>query len=105
MQFYSESGQDEYSQRRLKDAEYQYDSMKTLLEVLRHRCATKCVPLDYGEGDLGKGETECTNRCVAKFMSAHKIIGTWVETNGRLRENDMPVFQLAQSKLNAKTPE
>lgn len=105
MQFYSESDQSDYSSRRLKDAEYQYDSMKTLLDVLRHRCAEKCLPLDYGEGDLGKGETECTKRCVAKFMSAHKTIGNWVETNGRLREGDMPVFQLAQSKLNARKPE
>lgn len=105
MQFFNESSQDDVSERRLLDAEYQYDSMKTLLEVLRRRCADKCLPLDYGEGDLGKGETECTKRCVAKFMDAHKTIGTWVERNGRLKERDMPVFQLAHSKLNARKPE
>ncbi|GMM30471.1 Tim12 protein [Martiniozyma asiatica (nom. inval.)] len=94
------------SEQRLELAEFQYDSMMNLLETLRLRCATKCVPIDYGEGDLTKGELECTQRCVAKFMESHKVIGNWVERGRHLTDKDMPVYQNVKRKyLNTGAPE
>lgn len=81
------------SQQRLELASFQYDGLNGLLTTIRKSCGQKCIPLDYGENDLSKGESECTNRCVSKFMQAHKIIGNYVESNGRLKDSDMVVYQ------------
>lgn len=70
---------------RLEAAEYQYDCMAQLLETLRQRCAAKCMALEYGEGDLARGEADCTDRCAAKFMQAHAKIGNWAEQTGAMR--------------------
>lgn len=81
------------STQRLELASYQYDGLNGLQTTIRLACGEKCIPLDYGENDLTKGESECTNRCVSKFMQAHKIIGNYVESNGKLRDSDMVVHQ------------
>lgn len=38
---------------------------------LTKSCALKCVPNDYHEGDLNKGESVCLDRCAAKFFEVH----------------------------------
>lgn len=34
-------------------------------------CTKKCVPADYREGDLNKGESVCLDRCVSKFFDVN----------------------------------
>ena len=34
-------------------------------------CTKKCVPPDYRESDLNKGESVCLDRCVAKFFEVN----------------------------------
>lgn len=34
-------------------------------------CQQKCVPTDYREGELNKGESVCLDRCAAKFFDVH----------------------------------
>lgn len=34
-------------------------------------CSKKCIPTDYREGELNKGESVCLDRCAAKFFEAH----------------------------------
>lgn len=93
------------SPQRMELASFQYEAMNGLLTTIRKACGEKCIPLDYGENDLTKGESECNNRCVAKFMQAHKIIGHYVETNGRLKDSDMPVYQtVKRDYLDSTTP-
>jgi import inner membrane translocase subunit TIM10 len=31
----------------------------------------KCIPAEYREGDLNKGESVCLDRCVAKFFEVN----------------------------------
>lgn len=31
-------------------------------------CTKKCIPTEYKEGDLNKGESVCLDRCVSKFF-------------------------------------
>jgi mitochondrial import inner membrane translocase subunit TIM10 len=31
----------------------------------------KCIPADYREGDLNKGESVCLDRCVSKFFEVN----------------------------------
>ncbi|KAF6040157.1 Tim10 [Bugula neritina] len=38
-------------------------------------CQKKCVPPKYSDGELSKGEAVCIDRCVAKFMDVHDIVG------------------------------
>lgn len=34
-------------------------------------CQQKCIPADYREGELNKGESVCLDRCAAKFFDVH----------------------------------
>lgn len=34
-------------------------------------CTKKCIPADYREADLNKGESVCLDRCVAKFFDVN----------------------------------
>ncbi|KAI5864736.1 mitochondrial import inner membrane translocase subunit TIM10 [Durotheca rogersii] len=48
--------------------------MKLLTEMhnrLTRACAKKCVPNDYREPELNKGESVCLDRCAAKFFDVH----------------------------------
>jgi import inner membrane translocase subunit TIM10 len=38
---------------------------------LTQSCLKKCIPADYREGDLNKGESVCLDRCVAKFFEVN----------------------------------
>jgi len=38
---------------------------------LNESCAKKCIPADYREGDLNKGESVCLDRCVSKFFDVN----------------------------------
>ena len=31
-------------------------------------CQKKCIPTDYREGELNKGESVCLDRCTAKYL-------------------------------------
>lgn len=34
-------------------------------------CTKKCIPKDYREAELNKGESVCLDRCVAKFFDVN----------------------------------
>lgn len=38
-------------------------------------CRNKCIPDEYGEADLNKGEMMCIDRCVAKYYKTNLKIG------------------------------
>lgn len=40
-----------------------------------HTCRAKCIPNEYGENELNKGELTCIDRCVKKFVKANLLIG------------------------------
>lgn len=93
------------SQQRLELAEFQYDGLNGLLATIRKTCCQKCIPLEYGEGDLTKGEAECTSRCVAKFMQGHKVIGNFVETGQRLSDKDMKHYEQIKKDYLSSPPD
>ncbi|KAI1205409.1 mitochondrial import inner membrane translocase subunit TIM10 [Annulohypoxylon truncatum] len=48
--------------------------MKLLTQMhdrLTKACAKKCVPNEYRESELNKGESVCLDRCAAKFFDVH----------------------------------
>lgn len=38
---------------------------------LSRACQNKCIPTEYREGELNKGEGVCLDRCAAKFFDVH----------------------------------
>jgi mitochondrial import inner membrane translocase subunit TIM10 len=43
----------------------------SFIHRLNQSCTKKCIPADYREGDLNKGESVCLDRCVAKFFEVN----------------------------------
>ena len=43
----------------------------TIAVRLVESCTKKCIPADYREADLNKGESVCLDRCVAKFFEVN----------------------------------
>ena len=43
----------------------------TLSLSLVSSCSKKCVPNDYREAELNKGESVCLDRCVSKFFEVN----------------------------------
>ncbi|GMG10481.1 unnamed protein product [Aspergillus oryzae] len=53
--------------RYLNDSDANADNLLSLTES----CTKKCIPNDYREGDLNKGESVCLDRCVSKFFEVN----------------------------------
>lgn len=50
------------------------ENTNSLARMLR-TCQSKCIPDEYGEAELNKGETVCVDRCVKKFFKANLAMG------------------------------
>lgn len=48
-------------------------------------CQSKCIPNDYREGELNKGESVCLDRCAAKFFDVHMKVSD-IMTNEQARQ-------------------
>lgn len=51
------------------------EMMSDLYNRMTNSCHKKCIPPRYGEAELGKGESVCIDRCVAKYLDIHEKIG------------------------------
>lgn len=51
------------------------EMMSDLYNRMTSACHRKCIPPKYNESDLGKGESVCLDRCVAKYLDIHERIG------------------------------
>jgi len=52
---------------------------------LAQSCTKKCLPKDYREGDLNKGESVCIDRCVGKYMEVNIKIGEKMQSDAQAR--------------------
>ncbi|KAJ5121884.1 hypothetical protein N7448_003017 [Penicillium atrosanguineum] len=59
------------SEQKLAAAETEVDMIADMFNRLNESCAKKCIPADYREGDLNKGESVCLDRCVSKFFDVN----------------------------------
>ncbi|KAG5514009.1 hypothetical protein PMAC_000631 [Pneumocystis sp. 'macacae'] len=48
--------------------------------VLVDACHNKCIPSNYTDSELNKGESVCIDRCVAKFFEVNAKIGEHMQT-------------------------
>ncbi|QPC75198.1 hypothetical protein HYE68_005950 [Fusarium pseudograminearum] len=50
---------------------------------LQQSCQKKCVPNDYREGELNKGESVCLDRCTAKFLDTSMKVSEIMQQQGQ----------------------
>ncbi|RCK59400.1 Mitochondrial import inner membrane translocase subunit TIM12 [Candida viswanathii] len=85
---------------KIKLAEIQFQAMSFTFNKLLARCEAKCLVHEYGEGELTKGELECIDRCVLKYVKANVVIGNFLQTNFRFSPyNSMPEYKKVQEML------
>jgi len=59
------------SAEKIAAAETEVEMVSDMFSRLTQSCLKKCIPADYREGDLNKGESVCLDRCVAKFFEVN----------------------------------
>jgi mitochondrial import inner membrane translocase subunit TIM10 len=52
---------------------------------LTHACLKKCIPKDYREGELNKGEGVCIDRCAAKFFDVQMKISEILQAEAQAK--------------------
>jgi len=59
------------SAEKIAAAEAEIEMVSDMFNRLTQSCAKKCIPKDYRENDLNKGESVCLDRCVSKFFEVN----------------------------------
>jgi len=58
----------------IKVAKLEMEGVTDMFNKMGELCFQKCLGR-YNEPDLNVGEMSCTDRCVSKYMEAHRKIG------------------------------
>uniref|UniRef100_A0A914W616 Mitochondrial import inner membrane translocase subunit n=1 Tax=Plectus sambesii TaxID=2011161 RepID=A0A914W616_9BILA len=56
-------------------ADLEIEMMSDMYRRMTNACQQKCIPSNYREGELTKGESVCLDRCVAKYLDVHERLG------------------------------
>ncbi|KAF8243530.1 hypothetical protein K440DRAFT_521317, partial [Wilcoxina mikolae CBS 423.85] len=59
------------SAQKIAAAETELEMVTDMFNRLSNSCTKKCIPTDYKEGELNKGESVCLDRCVSKFFEVN----------------------------------
>ncbi len=81
-------------------AELEMESLTALFDSLMNTCRSKCIPAEYGEGEINKGESVCIDRCVNKYFTANLQIVPLFRDKG-ITPGDTQMIQNASSKYAA----
>lgn len=63
------------SEEKIAAAEQELEMVTDMFNRITNSCQQKCIPTDYREGDLNKGESVCLDRCIAKFFDVNIKVG------------------------------
>lgn len=75
--------------------ELEIEMMSDMYNRMTSACHRKCIAPKYTEAELGKGESICLDRCIAKYLDIHERIGK------KLTQISMQEAKVAeQSKTN-----
>ncbi|KAK3924901.1 Mitochondrial import inner membrane translocase subunit Tim10 [Frankliniella fusca] len=55
--------------------ELEIEMMSDMYNRMTQSCHKKCIPPKYKDAELGKGESVCLDRCIAKYLDIHERIG------------------------------
>jgi len=59
------------SEQKIAAAETEVEMVSDMFYRLTQSCTKKCIPPDYREGELNKGESVCLDRCTSKFFEVN----------------------------------
>ncbi|WPH05070.1 Putative mitochondrial import inner membrane translocase subunit tim10 [Acrodontium crateriforme] len=59
------------SAEKIAAAEAEIEMVSNMFNQLVDTCTKKCIPSEYREADLNKGESVCLDRCVSKFFEVN----------------------------------
>ncbi|KAK9510358.1 hypothetical protein O3M35_005161 [Rhynocoris fuscipes] len=76
------------------------EMMADMYNRLTNACHKKCIPPKYSEADLGKGESVCIDRCVAKYLDVHEKVGKKLTQLSTQDEMFLKKMQGEQTKDN-----
>ena len=74
------------SAQKIEAAQTELEMITDMFNRLQQSCTRKCIPNDYREGDLNKGESVCLDRCVGKFFEINVKVRVECSWRGSLRE-------------------
>lgn len=60
-----------------------YHKLTSNRNSLQKTCQKKCIPTDYREGELNKGESVCIDRCTAKFLDTSMKVSEIMQQQGQ----------------------
>jgi len=68
------------SAEKIAAAEQEMELVTDMFNKLSQSCMKKCIPKEYREGELHKGEGVCIDRCAAKFFDVQMKISEIFQT-------------------------
>ncbi|XP_015175800.1 PREDICTED: mitochondrial import inner membrane translocase subunit Tim10 [Polistes dominula] len=83
---------DEEKLKMVQDLEL--EMMSDMYNRMLSACHRKCIPPKYSEAELGKGESICLDRCVAKYLDVHERVGK------KLTQMSMQEDNFMKNKVN-----
>ncbi|KFX92115.1 hypothetical protein O988_07418 [Pseudogymnoascus sp. VKM F-3808] len=73
------------SAEKIAAAEQEMDLVTDMFSKLSRACMKKCIPNDYREGDLNKGEGVCIDRCAAKFFDVQMKVSEILQAEAQAK--------------------
>ncbi|KAL4798111.1 Tim10/DDP family zinc finger-domain-containing protein [Aspergillus venezuelensis] len=77
------------SEQKIAAAELEIDMVTDMFNRLTQSCAKKCLPNDYREGELNKGESVCLDRCVGKFFEVNVKVSEKMQSEAAGRQGGL----------------
>lgn len=84
-------------------AELEVEMMTDMYNRMTSACHRKCISTSYHQADLNKGESVCLDRCIAKYLEIHELIGKKLTEASQVEEETMKKMQ-QQDQLNRGKP-
>lgn len=75
------------SAEKISAAESEIEMVSDMFNRLTQSCTKKCIPPDYREGDLNKGESVCLDRCVSKFFDVNLKVSEKMQNEAAGKQN------------------
>ncbi|KAL5346276.1 hypothetical protein V496_02164 [Pseudogymnoascus sp. VKM F-4515 (FW-2607)] len=73
------------SAEKIAAAEQEMDLVTDMFAKLSRACMKKCIPNDYREGELNKGEGVCIDRCAAKFFDVQMKVSEILQAEAQAK--------------------
>ncbi|RMZ84457.1 hypothetical protein DV738_g769, partial [Chaetothyriales sp. CBS 135597] len=74
------------SAEKIAAAETEIEMITDMFNRLSQSCLKKCIPADYREAELNKGESVCLDRCVAKFFEVNVKVSEKMQGEAALKQ-------------------